>query len=153
MQMSEEQARQVLLHNRRHSWKEVEEALAVAIRKLGPEEKSCAKCKKRNNCIPELCDPEFNDLFEPETAEPEQGNADAWIKITYDENGVLNCQMPEDGQEIIVAVESGNTIFTWADECIADDCDDNGPPLYELESTRWGWQNVVAWMPIPKYKT
>lgn len=54
---------------------------------------------------------------------------------------MFDCEMPDDGQEILVATKWG----TDADICAIDDYG------YGLE--RCGdWDNVLAWADMPKYK-
>lgn len=81
-------------------------------------------------------------------------SADRWIPIKYheitdeerEENGYpkdwvyyLDCEMPEDGQEILVTTKNG---YVEKDVCYLDDG-------YGLDSG-WDWrENVLAWMPLP----
>lgn len=55
----------------------------------------------------------------------------------------LDCEMPEDGQEIIVTTKHG---YVEKDVCYLDDG-------YSLDSG-WDWrEDIVAWMPVPeKYR-
>lgn len=61
-----------------------------------------------------------------------------------DEDAILfDCQMPEDGQEILVSYRK----WICMDKCEIDD------GCYGLEGNG-DWEDVIAWMPLPKpYKT
>lgn len=58
---------------------------------------------------------------------------------------MFSCEMPEDGQEILVATNWGVS----QDLCMID-CDECNN-LFELE-TRGDWDGVKAWADMPKYK-
>lgn len=58
---------------------------------------------------------------------------------------VLDCPLPDDGQEILIATKWGVS----ADIC-ACDCDDVNT-LYGLE-TNGDWDDVLAWAAMPKYE-
>ena len=78
-----------------------------------------------------------------------------WIPVSYheiteeerEENGypkdwvyLLDCEMPQDEQEILVQVKNGE--IRW-DVCYPDD-------RFSLDSG-WDWaDDVVAWMPLPE---
>ena len=78
-----------------------------------------------------------------------------WIPIKYheitdeerEENGYpndwvyyLDCEMPEDGQEILVTTKNG---YVEKDVCCLEDG-------YSLDSG-WDWrEDVLAWMPLPE---
>lgn len=75
-------------------------------------------------------------------------------KVEYAERGyadyeipeyMFSCEMPEDGQEILVATSWGVS----QDLCMID-CDECNN-LFELE-TRGDWDGVKAWADMPKYK-
>ena len=52
----------------------------------------------------------------------------------------LDCEMPEDGQEILVTTKHG---YVEKDVCYLDDG-------YSLDSG-WDWiEDIVAWMPLPE---
>lgn len=58
---------------------------------------------------------------------------------------IFSCEMPEDGQEILIATNWGVS----QDVCMIDSDDyDN---LFELE-TNGDWDGVKAWATMPKYK-
>ncbi len=59
---------------------------------------------------------------------------------------ILSCEMPEDGQEILVATSWGVS----QDRCIVE-CDWFDNCIYGLE-TRGGWDGVKAWTEMPAYK-
>ena len=52
---------------------------------------------------------------------------------------MLDCKMPDDGQEILVT--NGET--TWQDTCFINS---NG---YYLDGG-YDWIDIMAWMPLPK---
>jgi hypothetical protein len=58
---------------------------------------------------------------------------------------IFSCEMPDDGQEILVATSWGVS----QDLCMID-CDECNN-LFELE-TRGDWDGVKAWAYMPKYK-
>lgn len=58
---------------------------------------------------------------------------------------IFSCEMPDDGQEILVATSWGVS----QDLCMID-CDECNN-LFELE-TRGDWDGVKAWADMPKYK-
>lgn len=58
---------------------------------------------------------------------------------------MFSCEMPEDGQEILIATSWGVS----QDMCMID-CDECNN-LFELE-TRGDWDGVKAWAAMPKYK-
>ena len=59
--------------------------------------------------------------------------------ISRDIHYMLDCKMPDDGQEILVT--NGET--TWQDTCFIDS---NG---YYLDGG-YDWIDITAWMPLPK---
>lgn len=68
-----------------------------------------------------------------------------WIPFTFDEEGVLNCELPDIDEDILVWDMDG--IFdkenVWVDTWESPDCG-----VYELES---GMDlEGLAWMPLPK---
>lgn len=80
-------------------------------------------------------------LTEEEKAEyAESGYADYEIPEYF-----FSCEMPKDGQEILVATSWGVS----QDLCMID-CDECNN-LFELE-TRGDWDGVKAWADMPKYK-
>lgn len=54
---------------------------------------------------------------------------------------VFECEMPEDGQEILIA-----TVYEVSQDMCMSDCD--GCAL----ETHGDWDDVIAWAPMPKYK-
>ena len=58
---------------------------------------------------------------------------------------ILDCELPDDGQEILIATSWG----VDKDICCIDGDEVNN--LYELE-TRGDWDGVIAWAAMPKYK-
>lgn len=76
-------------------------------------------------------------------------------KVEYAERGyadyeipeyIFSCEMPKDGQEILVATSWGVS----QDMCKGD-CDDVGNNMSSLED-HGDWDGVKAWADIPKYK-
>lgn len=60
-------------------------------------------------------------------------------EIPVEGRKVFACQMPEDGQEILISTKYGNVFL---DTCVYDG------EFYELEE--YGdWWDVIAWMPLP----
>lgn len=62
-----------------------------------------------------------------------------WIPFTEDEDGILNCPLPDDEQEVLIS--DGKTI--WNDTFINDDC---GCYLAYNNLELLG----LAWMPLPE---
>ena len=54
----------------------------------------------------------------------------------------LDCEMPDDGQEILVTVKHKNWIGVEKDVCYVDS-------EYSLESG-YDWDDIIAWMPLPE---
>lgn len=80
-------------------------------------------------------------LTEEEKAEyAESGYADYEIP-----EYIFSCEMPKDGQDILIATSWGVS----QDLCMID-CDECNN-LFELE-TRGDWDGVKAWADMPKYK-
>lgn len=67
-----------------------------------------------------------------------------WIPFTFDEEGVLNCELPDIGERILVsdaeAMYDDESI--WIDSWDSPDCG-----IYELESGED--LEGLAWMPLP----
>ena len=59
--------------------------------------------------------------------------------LPVEERKVFDCQMPADGQEILISTEYGHI---YLDTCECDDC-------YGLEEGG-DWDGVLAWMPLPE---
>ena len=79
----------------------------------------------------------------------EQPKVGEWIPVSYHEANdeelkelgyayILDCPLPEDGQEILVC----NKKYTWLDICYMED------GCY-LESDV-DWRSIVAWQPMPE---
>lgn len=68
-----------------------------------------------------------------------------WIPYTFDEEGVLNCELPDIGERILVSdaecMYDDESI--WIDSFDSPDCG-----IYELESGED--LEGLAWMPLPK---
>ena len=82
--------------------------------------------EKENGWIPV----KYHQISEKERAEE---------SISNDIQYMLDCKMPDDGQEILVT--NGET--TWQDTCFIDS---NG---YYLDGG-YDWIDIMAWMPLPK---
>jgi hypothetical protein len=82
--------------------------------------------EKENGWIPV----KYHQISEKERAEE---------SISNDIQYMLDCKMPDDGQEILVT--NGET--TWQDTCFIDS---NG---YYLDGG-YDWIDITAWMPLPK---
>lgn len=66
-----------------------------------------------------------------------------WIPFTLDEEGVLNCELPDIDDDILVWDMECTTENIWIDTWESPDCG-----VYELES---GMDlDGLAWMPLPK---
>lgn len=67
-----------------------------------------------------------------------------WIPFTFDEEGVLNCELPDIGERILVSdaecMYDDESI--WIDSLDSPDCG-----IYELESGNE--LDGLAWMPLP----
>lgn len=68
-----------------------------------------------------------------------------WIPYTFDEEGVLNCELPDIGERILVS--DAECIYDdesiWIDSFDSPDCG-----IYELKSGNE--LDGLAWMPLPK---
>lgn len=82
--------------------------------------------EKENGWIPV----KYHQISEKERAEE---------SISNDIQYMLDCKMPDDGQEILVT--NGET--TWQDTCFIDS---DG---YYLDGG-YDWIDIMAWMPLPK---
>lgn len=67
-----------------------------------------------------------------------------WIPFTFDDEGVLNCELPDIGERILVS--DAEAMFDdesiWIDSWDSTDCG-----IYELESGNE--LDGLAWMPLP----
>lgn len=67
-----------------------------------------------------------------------------WIPFTFDDEGVLNCELPDIGERILVS--DAEAMFDdesiWIDSWNSPDCG-----IYELESGNE--LDGLAWMPLP----
>lgn len=59
---------------------------------------------------------------------------------------MFSCEMPEDGQEILIATNWGVSL-----DVFVVDCDNVGNSVYWLEG-HCDWDGVKAWADMPKYK-
>ena len=81
-------------------------------------------------------------LTEEEKAEYAESGYDDYEIPEY----LLSCEMPKDGQDILIATSWGVS----QDLCMAD-CDEVGNNMYSLED-HGDWDGVEAWAAMPKYK-
>lgn len=74
----------------------------------------------------------------------DKADAFEWIPFTFDEEGVLNCELPDIGERILVSdaecMYDDESI--WIDSWDSPDCG-----IYELESGNE--LDGLAWMPLP----
>lgn len=67
-----------------------------------------------------------------------------WIPFTFDDEGILNCELPDIGERILVS--DAEAMFDdesiWIDSWDSTDCG-----IYELESGNE--LDGLAWMPLP----
>lgn len=63
-----------------------------------------------------------------------------YAEYSYEPAYMLDCLLPDDGQEILIATRWG----VDTDICCVDE-------FYYLES-RGDWEDVLAWAEMPKYK-
>ena len=80
-------------------------------------------------------------LTEEEKAEYAESGYDDYEIPEY----LLSCEMPKDGQDILIATSWGVS----QDLCMAD-CDEAGNNMYSLED-HGDWDGVEAWAAMPKY--
>lgn len=73
----------------------------------------------------------------PPTEEEKEYYAEQDVAFDY----VFDCEMPEDGQEVLIATKWG----TDKDICLIDDLG------YGFDC-RGEWDGVIAWADMPKYK-
>lgn len=64
---------------------------------------------------------------------------DFWIPIRRDEDGLINCPLPEDGQEVLVSTDCGVELDTFG-------IDGDGSFYFEDNFI----EDVNAWMPLPE---
>ena len=76
-------------------------------------------------------------ITRPPTEEEKEYYSEADVAFDY----VFDCEMPEDGQEILIASKWG----TDKDICVIDE------EGYWLECCD-GWDGIIAWADMPKYK-
>lgn len=102
-----------------------------------------------------MCGEEREDGYEPTMEEMSKSmdllkdlanKADSceWIPFTFDEEGVLNCELPDIGERILVSDAEcmHDTESIWIDSWDSPDCG-----TYELESGNE--LDGLAWMPLP----
>lgn len=68
-----------------------------------------------------------------------------WIPFTFDDEGILNCELPDIGERILVSDAEcmHDDESVWIDSWDSPDCG-----IYELESGED--LEGLAWMPLPK---
>lgn len=101
-----------------------------------------------------VCGEEREDGYEPTTEEflnsmdlltdlANKADSFEWIPFTFDEEGVLNCELPDIGERILVS----DTEAMYDDESIwIDSWDSPDCGIYELESGED--LKGLAWMPL-----
>lgn len=100
------------------------EAISMAIKAL----------EKAETNRPEIPDSWIPVKAHPATDEERESHPD----IDY----WLDCEMPDDGQEILVTVKHKNWISVEKDVCYVDS-------EYSLDSG-YDWDDIIAWMPLPE---
>lgn len=102
-----------------------------------------------------MCGEEREDGYKPTTEEMSKSmdwlkelvdkvDSFEWIPFTFDEEGVLNCELPDIGERILVS----DTEAMYDDESIwIDSWDSPDCGIYELESGED--LKGLAWMPLP----
>lgn len=102
-----------------------------------------------------MCGEEREDGYEPTMEEMsnsmdwlkelvDKADSCEWIPFTFDEEGVLNCELPDIGERILVSDAEcmHDTESIWIDSWDSPDCG-----IYELESGED--LKGLAWMPLP----
>lgn len=102
-----------------------------------------------------MCGEEREDGYEPTMEEMsnsmdllkelvDKAESFEWIPFTFDEEGILNCELPDIGERILVS----DTEAMYDDESIwIDSWDSPDCGIYELESGED--LKGLAWMPLP----
>lgn len=75
----------------------------------------------------------------PVTKRPMTEDEKPWHESCYDEAEILDCPLPEDGEDVLITVNGR----TWIDTFIRDDTDGCYFESYDIDE-------VKAWMPLPK---
>lgn len=75
----------------------------------------------------------------PITKRPMTEDEKARHEFYYDEAEILDCSLPEDGEDVLITVNGR----TWIDTFIRDDADGCYFESYDIDE-------VKAWMPLPK---
>lgn len=97
----------------------------------------------RANIVPSFS--ETHDAVEVIRELTDKADSFDWIPFTFDEEGILNCELPDIGERILVSDTEAmfDDESIWIDSWDSPDCG-----IYELES---GMDlEGLAWMPLPK---
>lgn len=87
----------------------------------------------------DICDGKAMELEVVVKMIQEQPKAGEWVPFTVDEEGILNCELPDEGNEILI---SGND-DVWKDTFMYDE---DG---FYLDN--WGGDLIgLAWQPLPE---
>ena len=79
------------------------------------------------------------DKWIPITKRPMTEDEKPWHESCYDEAEILDCPLPEDGEDVLITVNG----TTWIDTFIRDETDGCYFESYDIDE-------VKAWMPLPK---
>lgn len=96
----------------------------------------------RVNIVPSFS--ETHDAVEVIRELTDKADSFDWIPFTFDEEGILNCELPDIGERILVSDTEAmfDDESIWIDSWDSPDCG-----IYELES---GMDlEGLAWMPLP----
>lgn len=74
----------------------------------------------------------------PITKRPMEEDEKPWHESCYDEAEILDCQLPEDGEDVLITANGR----TWIDTFIRDETDECYFESYDIDE-------VEAWMPLP----
>jgi len=75
----------------------------------------------------------------PVTKRPMTEDEKSWYESCYDEAEILDCPLPEDGEDVLITVNG----MTWVDTFIRDETDGCYFESYDIDE-------VKAWMPLPE---
>ena len=75
----------------------------------------------------------------PITTRPMTEDEKPWHESCYDEAEILDCPLPEDGEDVLITVNGR----TWIDTFLRDETDGCYFESYDIDE-------VEAWMPLPE---
>ena len=78
-------------------------------------------------------------MWIPITKRPMTEDEKQWHESCYDEAEILNCPLPEDGEDVLITVNGR----TWIDTFLRDETDGCYFESYDIDE-------VEAWMPLPE---